>query len=348
MSNLPIVTVLMPCYNAMPFLTEALDSIIHQTYSNLEILCINDGSTDNTGDVLDKYAQQDSRIRVIHNDENIKLIRSLNKGIELARGAYIARMDADDVSELDRIETQYNFLQQNPTIDIVSTALTMISEEGEVIGEVITRQTLPLSCLFSSFFYVPFHHGPMMSKASVLKENYFLNDPHVLHTEDYELFSRMVAIGVKVQNIRDKAYRVRINSQSVSRQFTDIQDVNFVECARRHNLAFNPVHMSFDVQEVLVNRIDKSKLSVSLLRRSIKHFRQFRNHFKLKHPEMTAAERKEINTIYNTHLFDIIVQSFKLGDTGVRIFAMIQFPLFIRIMLSKRNMSYIKTKRIRD
>ena len=347
MTKQPLVTVLMPCYNAMPFLTEALDSIVNQTYPNLEILCINDGSTDNSGEILNAYAQKDDRIRVIHNEENIKLIRSLNNGIDLAKGEYIARMDADDISELNRIEIQLNFLLKNSNIDIVSTALTRISEQGEVIGEVITRQTLPLSCLFSSFFYVPFHHGPMMSKAAILKSNHFLDEPYALHTEDYELFSRLVSNGVKVNNLRETLYRVRINSQSVSRKYTLIQDKNFVECSRRHNLSFNPNPMSFDVQEVLVNRIDKSKLSVSLLKESISHYKLFRNHFISQYPDASKNELKEIDSIYNTHLFDILVQSFKQGDIKVRFFILTRFSTLLRILFSKNSIGYIKTKRVK-
>lgn len=348
MSQSPLITVLMPCYNAMPFLKEALDSIVNQTYTNLEILCINDGSTDATREVLDDYASKDSRIRVIHNEENIKLIRTLNKGIDLASGEYIARMDADDISELNRIEIQLNFLLKNPNIDIVSSAFRRISEQGEVIGEVIIRQTLQLSCHFSSFFYVPFHHGPMMSKAAVLKSNHFLDESYALHTEDYELFSRLVSNGVKVNNIRERLYRVRINSQSVSRKYTLIQDKNFVECARRHNLAFNPTPMSFDVQEVLVNRIDKSKLCVSLLKESISHYKLFKKHFISQYPDASENELKEIDSIYNTHLFDILVQSFKQGDIKVRFFILTRFSMLLRILFSKNSIGYIKTKRVKN
>lgn len=348
MSNHPLVSVLMPCYNAMPFLTEALDSIINQTYSNLEIICINDGSTDETGQILEEYAKHDNRIKVVHNQQNIQLIRSLNKGIDLATGEFIARMDADDISELNRIEIQLNYLIQNVNIDIISTSLTTISEEGAIIGEEVVRQTSPLSCLYSSFFFVPFHHGPMMVKTAVFKENHFLDKPHVLHTEDYELFSRLLAQGIKVQNLKEKLYKVRINSKSVSRKYTEIQDKNFVECARLHNQKFNSISMPFEVQEILVNRINRDKLNVKLLKNSIKVYRACYDKFIQDHPELSDLENQEIKTIYFTHLFDILVQSFKQGKLSVRLFVLSQFNTYCRILFSKKNLHYIKTKRVKN
>mgnify|MGYP000858024831 CR=1 FL=1 len=124
MKEYPLVTVLMPCYNAMPYLSEALESIINQTYTKLEILCINDGSTDATGVVLEQYAAQDKRIKVVHNEENIKLIATLNKGVELANGKYIARMDGDDISFLHRIEYCVNKMENDDSIDLISPLIS--------------------------------------------------------------------------------------------------------------------------------------------------------------------------------------------------------------------------------
>ena len=121
MSQEPLVSVLIPCYNCEKYVEEAVMSIIEQSYSNLEILVIDDGSTDNTGSILQELAQKDSRIRYIKNETNLKLIRTLNKGIDLCRGKYIARMDADDISLPTRIVKQVNFLEKHPDIGIVGT-----------------------------------------------------------------------------------------------------------------------------------------------------------------------------------------------------------------------------------
>ena len=121
MSQEPLVSVLIPCYNCEKYVEKAVTSIIEQSYSNLEILVIDDGSTDNTGSILQELAQKDSRIRYIKNETNLKLIKTLNKGIDLCRGKYIARMDADDISLPTRIVKQVNFLEKHPDIGIVGT-----------------------------------------------------------------------------------------------------------------------------------------------------------------------------------------------------------------------------------
>ena len=108
-----------------------MDSIVNQTYTNLEILCINDGSTDATREVLDDCASKDSRIRVIHNEENIKLIRTLNKGIDLASGEYIARMDADDIMPRDKLKKLLKVIQSNSE-GIIATGYVNYFGENEI------------------------------------------------------------------------------------------------------------------------------------------------------------------------------------------------------------------------
>ncbi len=94
--NKPLVSVLMPCYNVEKYVEESMNSILSQTYTNLQIVAINDCSKDRTGEILHRMARQDSRIVVVDNEENLKLIKTLNNGIALCRGEYIAGMDADD------------------------------------------------------------------------------------------------------------------------------------------------------------------------------------------------------------------------------------------------------------
>ena len=115
MSKYPQITVLMPVYNVSAFVTEAVKSILNQTYTDFELLIINDGSTDKTWDEVLKIT--DKRILLVENEKNIGLANTLNRGVELARGKYIARMDGDDISMPDRLEKQYKLLENNPDID---------------------------------------------------------------------------------------------------------------------------------------------------------------------------------------------------------------------------------------
>lgn len=113
------VTVFMPVYNCEKYLEEAIISILNQTFTNFELLIINDGSTDRSIDIINKF--KDKRIRLFNNECNKGLPYTRNRGLSLARGKYIALMDADDISKLDRLEKQVNFLNKNKNIDVVSS-----------------------------------------------------------------------------------------------------------------------------------------------------------------------------------------------------------------------------------
>lgn len=190
-SNLyPLISVIMPVYNAEKYLREAIDSILFQTYTNFELLLINDGSTDRSKDIILSY--NDKRIRYIENETNLKLIATLNKGIDLATGEYIARMDADDISSTKRLETQMNYMLKHPNVDLCSTWGYMITEKGDILGKNKSIDTPQLiNC--SLFFTCPILHAAILCKADVLKNNKY---KVFLHAEDLEMWI----------NLRDKHY----------------------------------------------------------------------------------------------------------------------------------------------
>ena len=347
MKKKPLVTVLMPCYNAMPFLIEALESIINQTYTNLEILCINDGSTDDTGKVLERFAKQDSRVKVVHNETNLKLIKSLNKGISLANGEYIARMDADDIAVEDRIQVQMNYFNQNPEIDVVCSASINMTEEGKAVSQNLPRNYSPIGSLYASFMFVPIGHPEVTIKTKLLRENNFLEEEYAIHTEDYELWSRLLRKKYKLVNIDKKLHYYRVNSQSVSRKFTKLQDKNFVECAKRHYYAYSGIEYSTKVVNVLVNRIGKKTLTVEHLKKGLVEMKKFKKFFIQKENIRDTKTHSEINTIYKTHLFDILFQSFKRSNGKVRVFVFFQFVKSAHLFMSKSSRKYLKTKSLK-
>ena len=130
----PQITVLMSVYNCERYLSEAIESILNQSFSDFEFLIINDGSTDNSRNIILSYA--DPRIRFFENEKNIGLTHSLNKGLRLATGQYIARMDADDVSMPKRLEKELTFLNQHHSVGLVGTYFNMINENGKVLNTV--------------------------------------------------------------------------------------------------------------------------------------------------------------------------------------------------------------------
>ena len=179
----PLVSVLIPCYNCEKYVEEAVMSIIKQTYSNLEILVIDDGSTDNTKTILQRLAQKDSRIRYIKNEENLKLIKTLNKGLDLCNGKYIARMDADDISLLTRIEKQVDFLETHPEIGVVGTYIQIFGVR-ESVWKMDTKDKYIRAHLFCNS---SFAHPSVMMRTSILRDNHLYYNTDYPHAEDYKL-----------------------------------------------------------------------------------------------------------------------------------------------------------------
>lgn len=122
----------MSVYNSEKYLKESIESILNQTYSNFEFIIINDGSKDQSWDIIEYYAKQDGRIRAINNKENKGLIFSLNLGLNLAKGEYIVRMDSDDISMLDRIEKQYKFMKKNQDTVVAASRVKVIKSNKEL------------------------------------------------------------------------------------------------------------------------------------------------------------------------------------------------------------------------
>lgn len=207
----PLISVIMPVYNGEKYLREAIDSVLAQTYSNFELLLINDGSTDSSRDIILSY--NDARIRYIENERNLKLIATLNKGIDLAKGDFIARMDADDVCMPRRFEKQVQFMIAHPDIDVCGTWAYRIDGEGKKTGK-IKNIDAPGSLRCLSFFSCPFIHPSVMAKASVLKDNHYSQD--MVDAEDLELWHRLSLQGCKFSNIPHFLMKYRWHGDNIS------------------------------------------------------------------------------------------------------------------------------------
>ena len=129
MNKQPAITVFMPVYNAEKYLKEAIDSILNQTFQNFELFIIDDGSTDESVKIIEGYT--DWRIRLIHNYGNKGLPYTRNRGLNLARGKYLAIMDADDVSVKNRLEIQYNIMEKRSNLAVISSGKELLSNDGK-------------------------------------------------------------------------------------------------------------------------------------------------------------------------------------------------------------------------
>lgn len=183
----PLVTVLMSVYNGEKYLREAIESILCQTYGNIEFLIINDASTDRTAEIIQSY--NNKRIRFFSNEVNLKLTASLNKGIDLAQGKYIARMDADDISLPERIEKQVAFMEQHPEVGLCGTFVMNIGTNDEYVPPYKTTHD---EIKFKLFFETHFPHPSAMLRKSVLDEHSLKYDTVNTVAQDYELWNKMV------------------------------------------------------------------------------------------------------------------------------------------------------------
>jgi glycosyltransferase involved in cell wall biosynthesis len=181
-----MVTVLLPVYNGEEYLKSAIDSILTQTYTDFEFLIINDGSTDNTEQIILSYT--DPRIRYVKNEQNIKLIATLNKGLKLAKGKYIARMDADDISLPERLEKQISFLENNPNVGLCGSYLKSL---GTANNQLIGYKTNSDEIKFRLLFDTHFPHPAAVLRKDILDQFGLEYEAEYIHVEDYVLWNRM-------------------------------------------------------------------------------------------------------------------------------------------------------------
>ena len=188
----PTVSVVLPSYNMAKTLPEAIDSIINQTYTDWECLVINDGSLDKTKEVLKPYVNN-YKIRIIHNRKNLGLIQTLNKGIKLSRGKYIARLDADDISLPDRLERQVTIMEKE-NLDF----LGQIHYYTAKIDKEKENNFDTYSAGVELFKRVYFSHTSIMMKKSFLIENNIKYNLEYENAEDYDLYLAIFYSGGKM------------------------------------------------------------------------------------------------------------------------------------------------------
>jgi len=207
------ISVLLPTFNNSAYLSTAIESILNQTYTNFELIIINDGSNDNTEYILSSYQSFDSRIKVINNKRNLGVANSLNLGINESCGEFIARMDGDDISTPTRFEMQINFLEENPEISILGSRVDFIDEYSEKLPDypwIIPEKHNDIA--WRLLFSTPICHPTIIMRKSVFsssKSTFY--DPHYKN-EDMHLWSKLI-FETKMHNLQEILlhYRMGIN-----------------------------------------------------------------------------------------------------------------------------------------
>jgi len=213
----PKVTVLMPVYNGELFLREAIESILNQTFQDFEFLIIDDGSKDQSAAIIASYS--DTRIRFFSNGSNYGLIFTLNKGLVLAQGEYIARMDCDDFAFPDRLARQVELMNQYPDIGLCGTAMKYMHTDIWV-KHPTDHEDIKAGLLF----FCSLNHPTVMMRSSVVKSYSLYYDYQSPHTEDYELWTRMAQL-TRITNIPDVLLHYRIHSEQIGAKHNAEQQV---------------------------------------------------------------------------------------------------------------------------
>ena len=187
-SAVPGVTVLMPVFNGERFLRQAIESILRQTYQDVELLIVNDGSTDASRDIVLSY--NDPRITLVENSENIGLAAALNVGIKLAKYELVARQDADDISLPERLALQVAFLEENQNVVLVGTQATIIDQKGFRVGLVLDHACTHDSIRWDLLFDNGFTHTSVMFRRSIIAQlgGY---DTAFRYCQDYALWTQV-------------------------------------------------------------------------------------------------------------------------------------------------------------
>lgn len=288
MTNMsPRVSILMPVYNVAPYLQEAMDSILDQTYRDFELIVLNDCSPDNSEEILDSYS--DSRIVRYRGVENVGLANVLNIGIRMARGEFIARMDSDDVSLPTRIEKQVAFLLAHPEVDLVSAGL-------ERFGTSTARTSYETN--FEEVKFDAMSFSPVLHASSMWRKERFVNKglyyrQEMVPSEDYDLWTRALVSKLVLVNMPEILYRYRTHvSQvtTVNKDWSKSTEIAlwyigsiYPESSREQRAAFRSLRAKRDPAEVRIICKDLEKenrrtcfIDPSYLHRRLKKYYQGR------------------------------------------------------------------------
>lgn len=211
----PRVSILMPIYNVEKYLREAMDSMLSQTFTDFELICLDDCSPDHSTEILDGYS--DPRIVRYRGKKNVGLANILNIGMDMARGEYIARMDSDDISLPNRLQVQVDYLGSHPEIDLVSVGMQQFGRTNSRMR--YNNYTEDIK--FNALFFSPILHASSMWRKKSFADLHFRQEQ--VPSEDYDLWTRALVAGVKMRNIPDILYRYRMHNTQATISATGIE-----------------------------------------------------------------------------------------------------------------------------
>ncbi len=252
MTEKPLISILTGIYNCADTLEEAVDSILAQTYTNWELILCEDGSKDNTYEVAKSLADKyPDKIRLLRNDRNYGLNRTLNNCLAAAKGKYIARMDGDDLSVPDRLEKEVVFLENHPEFAIVSSPMIYYDENGEWgRGSSLPEPTLKDFALRAPVFC----HAPcMILRDAIQSVGGYTEEKVYLRFEDCNLWYKLYAAGYRGANLQEPLYKMRDDRNAYARRTVKTR----LRAVYVQYLGFRIVHMKWYYYPLLLKDLIK-------------------------------------------------------------------------------------------
>lgn len=351
----PCVSILLPVYNGAEFVSSAIDSLLAQTFTDFELIVLNDGSTDSSQEIIDSYS--DSRIVRVYHD-NMGLHRTLNKGIELARGKYICRMDQDDTSAPERLEMQKNFLDSNFDVGLVGSTCWLVTI-GETAKRVVGYAFADYEIKWFLLFDNPMIHSSVMFRKDILESSGgYAEDSKYNYAEDYDLWSRM-SMHTQIYNI-DMPLVTRIE-MSDGMSYANLQKQRqqaFEISARNWQLLLGDEYNISDVDVAILRSIwlssalpegvsaaDAFKRLPSLLRASERVFERIYKNYspeeRLVAREWIASKYQEIRGgLLATILRTIFALSFQPGNLQrLKLIMVVGYKSLSKLLINKLGLS---------
>jgi glycosyltransferase involved in cell wall biosynthesis len=337
--NISKISVVMPVYKGDNHLSEAVDSVLNQTFSDFEFIIICDDPTNETRDILDRYKQEDSRMKIYY-QERQGLVNSLNKGISLAKGEYIIRMDADDISLPTRFEKQVEFMDNNPEIGISGTWVKII---GDVPEYILKHPPDHEAIMANMLFFCTIAHPSVIFRREVFHENKLCYDQNETYAEDYGLWIRAADI-IRFANIPQVHLCYRLHSSNTN---ADIQKgvSGKIRLSQIRKLGINPTKAEFEVHEAISNHTFKADKHFILLAKSWLEKLQATNSEKNIYPEPTFSK------VLVHYWYDVCCSSIDLGINSWRLFNNSRLCKFANLsirgklrLLFKPSIRYLKIR----
>lgn len=231
MNTAPKISLIMSVYNGEDYLSEAIESVLNQTFKDFELIIINDCSTDKTHEILKRFEDFDKRVKVYTNEVNLRLPSSLNKAISYAQGKYIARMDADDICLPERLEKQYEFMEKNPNVAL-SSCRFMTLKNGVIssggCGGKCDNESIKALLLVTN----PILHPGIIAKADAIRS--LLYDKNFTCTEDMELWTRFVMAGYDVEIMPEYFMIYRLHDKQITETTLEKQHKEVIAIQKKY------------------------------------------------------------------------------------------------------------------